>query len=96
MKLTKTENVKCFRFEYEDGDFEIVAAKTKSDAIAFFTEFRGIMYHDVLCKIKLKRLSSKNLEAIVEEETKVNAKQALVKRYQTTQLPFLFWTNVGN
>lgn len=96
MKLTKTVNVKTFKYEdrHEDGSYYLIAAKDKESADKLA---RDHCFNDEsrknMSELKLKKEIGrrKNCNGI-PYGPKLNSHDSLVHTFKTNNLPFVFWS----
>lgn len=97
MKLTKTENVKAFKFDSDDG-YEIIAATSLEQAKQLADEYYDL--NDLDDNFNITHMTERRLDNEIgynvsrnfRKGGKMTALEALKKGYQRNQVPFIFWT----
>jgi hypothetical protein len=94
MKLTKTEEVKAFKFDDGDG-YEFVAARDLCQAKSLIDgncQDKDSYTVTHMTEKKLKEEIGHNISKNFRKGKKMTAYEALLKGYKKNQLPFIFWT----
>jgi len=100
MKLTKTEEIKAFKFyNTDDDEYEMVAAHSLKQAKSLIVSYYDLNNFEInkieikhMTKLKLEKEVGNHITKNFTKGRKMNAYEALKASYKYHSVPFIFWT----